>query len=74
MIHLPQVLKIFTEEVNKLNRALSDPEKIVKYRLISDEWSPNTGELSPTLKLRRKFITDKYQVVLEEVYQKRNTV
>jgi long-chain acyl-CoA synthetase len=74
MIRLPQVLKIFTEEVNKFNRALSDPEKIVKYRLISDEWSPNTGELSPTLKLRRKFITDKYQVVLEEVYQKRNAV
>jgi len=72
MIQLPQVLKKFTEEVNSLNRTLSDPEKIVKYRLISDEWSPNTGELPPTLKLKRKFISDKYKSILEEVYQKRN--
>jgi len=72
MIQLPQVLKKFTEEVNSLNRTLSDPEKIVKYRLISDEWSPNTGELSPTLKLKRKFISDKYKSILAEVYQKRN--
>lgn len=72
MICLPQVLKKYTEEINRMNRSLSDPEKIVKYRLISDEWSPNTGELSPTLKLRRKFILDKYQTILEEVYQKKN--
>jgi long-chain acyl-CoA synthetase len=71
MIHHPLVLKIFSDEVNRLNRVLSDPERIVKYRLISDEWSPSTGELSPTLKLRRKFISDKYQAILEEVYQKR---
>jgi long-chain acyl-CoA synthetase len=71
IIRHPQVLKIFSDEVNRLNHFLSDPERIVKYRLISDEWSPSTGELSPTLKLRRKFISDKYRAVLEEVYQKK---
>jgi long-chain acyl-CoA synthetase len=71
LIRHPMVLKIYSNEVNRLNRLLSDPERIVKYKLISDEWSPATGELSPTLKLRRKFISEKYQAVLEEVYQKR---
>jgi len=71
LIRHPMVLKIYSDEVNRLNRLLSDPERIVKYKLISDEWSPATGELSPTLKLRRKFISEKYQAVLEEVYQKR---
>jgi long-chain acyl-CoA synthetase len=67
----PMVLKIFSTEIDRMNRFLSDPERIVKFRLIPDEWSPSSGELSPTLKLKRKFITDKYHTVLEEVYQKR---
>jgi long-chain acyl-CoA synthetase len=71
LINHPLVQKIFSAEVNRLNRLLSDPERIVKFRLITDEWSPASGELSPTLKLRRKFISDKYHTVLEEVYQKR---
>jgi long-chain acyl-CoA synthetase len=71
LINHPLVQKIFSAEVNRLNRFLSDPERIVKFRLITDEWSPASGELSPTLKLRRKFISDKYHTVLEEVYQKR---
>jgi long-chain acyl-CoA synthetase len=70
IIRHPMVLKIFSNEVNRLNRMLSSPERIIKYRLVSDEWSPDTGELSPTLKLKRKFISDKYQAVLEEVYHK----
>ena len=72
LIRHPFVLKTYTDEVNRLNRFLSDPERIVKYRLISDEWSPSTGELSPTLKLKRKFISEKYQAILEDVYQKRS--
>jgi long-chain acyl-CoA synthetase len=67
----PMVLKIFSTEIDRMNRFLSDPERIVKFRLIPNEWSPSSGELSPTLKLKRKFITDKYHTVLEEVYQKR---
>jgi long-chain acyl-CoA synthetase len=72
LIRHPFVLKTYSDEVNRLNRFLSDPERIVKYRLISDEWSPSTGELSPTLKLKRKFISEKYQAILEDVYQKRS--
>jgi len=71
LISNPLVLKIFSAEINRINRFLSDPERIVKFRLIIDEWSPVTGELSPSLKLKRKFISDKYHEVLEEVYQKR---
>jgi long-chain acyl-CoA synthetase len=70
IIRHPMVLKIFSNEVKRLNRMLSSPERIIKYRLVSDEWSPDSGELSPTLKLKRKFISDKYQAVLEEVYHK----
>jgi long-chain acyl-CoA synthetase len=70
LIQLPEVKSIFTAEVEKFNKRLSPPEKINRFRLVHDEWSPSTGELSPTLKLRRRFIQEKYQKLLDEVYLK----
>lgn len=70
LINLPEVLSFFSAEVRKLNRRLSPPERINRFRLVKDEWSPATGELSPTLKLRRKFIGEKYSSVVEQVYNK----
>ena len=70
LIQLPEVKSIFTSEVEKLNKRLSPPERINRFRLVHDEWSPATGELSPTLKLRRQFIQEKYHTILEQVYPK----
>ena len=70
LITLPEVLAFFSSEVSKMNKRLSPPERINRFRLVKDEWSPATGELSPTLKLRRKFIHEKYSEVVEQVYNK----
>jgi long-chain acyl-CoA synthetase len=70
LIQLPQVKMIFTEEVEKFNKRLSPPERINRFRLVQDEWTPASGELSPTLKLRRRFIQEKYKKLLDEVYLK----
>jgi len=70
LITLPEVLQFFSSEVNKMNKRLSPPERINRFRLVKDEWSPAIGELSPTLKLRRKFIHEKYSEVVEQVYNK----
>jgi len=70
LITLPEVLSFFSAEVSKLNKRLSPPERINRFRLVKEEWSPATGELSPTLKLRRKFISEKYSSVVEQVYNK----
>jgi long-chain acyl-CoA synthetase len=68
MIQLPEIQSIFNSEIEKINKRLSPPERI--NRLVPDEWSPATGELSPTLKLRRQFISDKYRKLLDQVYMK----
>jgi len=70
LITLPEVLAFFSSEVSRMNKRLSPPERINRFRLVKDEWSPATGELSPTLKLRRKFIHEKYSEVVEQVYSK----
>lgn len=70
LIQLPEIQDIFHSEIEKINKRLSPGERISRFRLVSDEWSPATGELSPTLKLRRQFILDKYRELLEQIYMK----
>lgn len=61
LIKKPEIIKHFEEEVRNLNKRLSNSEQIKKIALIADEWTPDTGELTSTLKLRRKKIVEKYQ-------------
>jgi long-chain acyl-CoA synthetase len=70
LIQLPAVLSFFATEVERLNKKLSQSERISRFRLVQDEWSPASGELSPTLKLRRGFIMEKYHELLQQVYLK----
>ena len=59
----------YQREVNKLNKELSDYEQIKRFRLVADQWSPLTGELSPTLKLKRKVLYERYEPLLIEIYK-----
>jgi len=70
LIQLPVVQSFFSSEIENINKKISPAERIHRFRLVPDEWSPATGELSPTLKLKRKFITDKYRKLLDQVYMK----
>jgi long-chain acyl-CoA synthetase len=70
LIQQPAVQTFFTEEINRLNKKLNPPERINRYRLVQDEWTPATGELSPTLKLRRQYIMEKYKALISQVYMK----
>jgi len=72
LIQLQQVLTVLNEEVKKFNKTLSTPERISRFKLVPDEWSSATGELSPTLKLKRKIIENKYKKLLERVYSKQS--
>jgi len=70
LIQIPMVQSFFSEEVNRFNKRLNPSEKIQRFRLVKDEWNPSSGELSPTLKLRRQFINDKYRSLISQVYMK----
>lgn len=60
MINHPDVIRKFKKIVDKYNASFGDTEKIIRYELIDYEWSVATGELTPTLKLRRNFIATKF--------------
>ena len=70
MIQLPMIQTFFNSEIAKINIQLSPSERIIRFRLVPEEWSPASGELSPTLKLKRQFISNKYRKLLDQVYMK----
>jgi long-chain acyl-CoA synthetase len=65
----PKIIMRIQKEIDHYNQDLGQTEKIKKFRLIPDEWNIDSGELSPTLKLRRKFILEKYKQLIEETYR-----
>lgn len=56
------------KDIEKTNLNLDRPKKIKSFRLVADVWTPESGELSPTLKLKRKVLKNKYQLLVEEIY------
>ncbi len=69
LIEIPEVVARYQREVNEINQGLAFHEQIKRFRLVSDEWSIATGELSNVLKLKRKNIYEKYDKVLREIYK-----
>lgn len=63
------VIERIQREVDLVNKELGDHEKIKRFRLVCEKWSPQSGELSPTLKLRRNIIYKKYDHILREIFQ-----
>ncbi len=65
----PMVIRRIRREVERFNQDLDKTERIKKIRLLDAEWTTDSGEISPTLKLRRKFIVEKYGRMIEETYR-----
>lgn len=64
MIHLEPVKQRIKEEMSRVNKSLADFEKIKKHALIAAHFSIESGELTPTLKVKRKVIRERYADVL----------
>lgn len=61
MIINPKIEKLFREEMDKINEALlGQPERIKDFKLVSDTWTAENGMLTPSLKLRRTILMEKY--------------
>ncbi|MEU8498847.1 AMP-dependent synthetase/ligase [Streptomyces lavendulae] len=65
----PAVLEETARAVAAANARLNRTEQIKRYRLLAEEWGPHTGELTPSLKLRRRVVREKYGPLIEELYE-----
>jgi long-chain acyl-CoA synthetase len=70
LIELPEVIERFSKEVREINKSLSEHEHIKRFRLVTEEWSPQSGELSPTLKLKRNLVVQNYKDLIADIYSR----
>jgi long-chain acyl-CoA synthetase len=68
LIRNDAVKKLFEAEVAMCNKDLGQVEQIKKFSILPTEWSQETGELTPTLKIKRKVIDKKYAPLIELMY------
>jgi long-subunit acyl-CoA synthetase (AMP-forming) len=64
----PQIVARVDEEVRQANLRLSRVEQIKRFALLDEEWLPGGDELTPTMKLKRKPIAEKYAARIDELY------
>ena len=64
----PEILAIAQQAVDAANERLSRPEQVKAFELLGVEWTAESDELTPTLKLKRRVVNTKYSDVLDRLY------
>jgi len=68
IINNKKVLELFKDTVERYNQFFNHVEQVKKFELLPYEWTVEGGELTPTLKLKRKVIMEKYRDAIERIY------
>ena len=69
LVQHPEIVKFFQERVDGVNQNLARFEQIKKFRLLPRAFSEETGELTPTQKMKRRAIYEKYGREIDAMYQ-----
>jgi long-chain acyl-CoA synthetase len=64
----PRVRRLIDAEVEAVNRTLSSPEQVKKFALLPKRLYPEDGEVTPTMKVKRKAIMEKFAAVISDLY------
>ena len=64
----PKVIAAYGEVITKVNGTLANFETMKRFRVVADEWTLDTGELTPSMKLKRRVITERYGELIAGLY------
>jgi long-chain acyl-CoA synthetase len=70
MVETDKVHQFFKAIIEEHNKSFNQVEQIKKFELLPAEWSVNNGEMTPTLKLKRKVIAERYKNAIGKIYNK----
>jgi len=65
----PEIIKLIQKEVDQVNKKLARVEQIKKFRLLDIKLTSEDGELTATMKLKRRYINEKYRDLIESMYR-----
>lgn len=69
LIKHSEIVKLFEQRLHELQKDLASFEQVKKFTLLSQAFSTKMEEITPTLKLRRKVILERYKTQIEQMYQ-----
>lgn len=67
----PKVVEEIQSAMDGANRAVARAEQVKKIAIVPDEWGPDTGEITPSMKVRRHMVIDKYAALIDQLYEDR---
>ena len=63
-----RVIALYAEIVREVNGSLANFETLKRFRIVADEWTQDSGELTPSMKIKRRVLTARYSAVIDELY------
>ena len=69
LLRNPKVIDLFKDLVESFNKYFNHVEQVKRFELLPSEWSVDGGELTPTLKLKRRVIMEKYKDAIDRIYK-----
>jgi long-chain acyl-CoA synthetase len=63
-----RVVALYGEIVREVNGSLANFETLKRFRVVAEEWAIESGELTPSMKLKRRVITARYAAVIDALY------
>ena len=64
----PRTMGIYGEVIREVNGTLANFETIKRFRIVAEEWTQDSGELTPSMKIKRRVLTARYAAVIAELY------
>jgi long-chain acyl-CoA synthetase len=64
----PEIQELIQGEIDRVNKAFARVEQVKKFRLIEQKLTAEDEELTPTMKLKRRLVNDKYKPLIESMY------
>lgn len=74
LVKNPHIIQFYQKRIDELTKDLGQVEKIKRFTLMPHEFTQESGELTPTLKVKRKVINEKYREVIEAMYKDVNSI
>ena len=66
----PEIQELVQGEIDRVNKTFARVEQVKKFRLIEQKLTAEDEELTPTMKLKRKLVNDKYKALIDSMYMK----
>ena len=68
LVQHPEIIELYRQRINERSRELANYEKVKEFKLLPDEFSVDRNEITPTMKIKRKFVADKYNEDINKMY------